>query len=224
MAALNGASACRRVSTANRRTRRSGTACSPCGCPGRRRRGKMFAASRSMAKPPDTAARAVRPAMVANDNRPGRPGWSGTSGSIPDDARAVVEPVPRPATSGRRLRDRWRVRFVPRWGPSIDPLTGWSGGGDPLASVELRFASRTSAEACCRRMGIPFESRGAPPDPPRAAAPRPSGEATPLCCWPTGPHPLCCGHYPVAGRYAAQNDDGARYAFRRTAASLTGSR
>ncbi|WP_188236633.1 NADH dehydrogenase ubiquinone Fe-S protein 4 [Sphingopyxis sp. LK2115] len=131
-----------------------------------------------------------------------------TIGLIPDDVRAIVEPVPRRAssTSGRRFRDRWRVRFVPRWAPSIDPLTGWTGGGDPLATVELQFASRRSAELYCRRAGIPFESRGVPPARSRAAK-LPPGDAMALCCWPTGPHPRCCGRYPVAGRFAARKDD-----------------
>nr|WP_120218748.1 NADH dehydrogenase ubiquinone Fe-S protein 4 [Sphingopyxis sp. FD7] len=143
-----------------------------------------------MARPPEAVARTIGP--------------------IPDDVRAIVEPVPWLASSGsgRRFRDRWRVRFAPRWAPSIDPLTGWTGGGDPLATVELHFASRRSAEAYCRRAGIPFKSRGAPPSLPRAAK-LPPDDAMPLCCWPTGPHPRCCGRYPVALRFAARKDDDA---------------
>lgn len=160
-----------------------------------------------MARRPDAVWAAPR-ATVANDNPSVR---SATIGTIPAGARAVVEPVPTATAAGRRRRDRWRVRFVPRWAPSIDPLTGWTGGGDPLATIELRFASQTAAEAYCRRSGIAFESRGAPPDPSRAAR-LPSGNAPPLCCWPTGPHPLCCGRYPVAGRRVAQNDEEGRRA------------
>lgn len=131
-------------------------------------------------------------------------------GALPDDAVAIVEPVPpSPVTSGRAHRDRWRVRFVPRWGPSADPLTGWTGGGDPLGTIELRFANREVAEAYCRRAGISFECRFAPTGPPRVPM-LPPVATTPLCCWPSGPHALCCGRYPVQEQCAAENDAGTR--------------
>jgi hypothetical protein len=131
-------------------------------------------------------------------------------GAVPGDAVAIVEPVPpSPVTSGRAHRDRWRVRFAPRWGPSADPLTGWTGGGDPLGTIELHFANREVAEAYCRRAGISFECRCAPPEPPRVPM-FPRVATTPLCCWPSGPHALCCGRYPLLEQSAAENDDGTR--------------
>lgn len=167
----------------------------------------MFAVSRSMARRPDGAARDIRPGPVANDNGAER---HAVFGALPEDARAIVEPVPpSPVTSGRAHRGRWRVRFVPRWGPSINPLTGWTGGGDPLATIELRFVDRKSAEAYCRRTGIPFESCGAPQTSPRVPM-LPPVDAKPPCCWPTGPHALCCGQYPILAQCAAENDDDAR--------------
>lgn len=148
------------------------------------------------------------PGPIANDDQAERPG---AVGAIPDDAQAIVEPIPRPATSGRAPRRRWRIRFMPRWGPSIDPLTGWTGGGDPLGTIELRFVDRKSAEAYCRRAGIAFETRGAASTP--HCTPRlPPVEAKPLCCWPTGPHPLCCGRYPVLTQCRAENDTETRRA------------
>jgi len=131
-------------------------------------------------------------------------------GAVPDGAVAIVEPVPpSPVTSGRAHRDRWRVRFAPRWGPSADPLTGWTGGGDPQGTIELRFANREVAEAYCRRAGISFECRFAPPGPPRVPM-LPPVTTAPLCCWPSGPHALCCGRYPVLEQCAAENDAGTR--------------
>jgi hypothetical protein len=160
-----------------------------------------------MARRPDGAARDIHPGPAANDNPlPRRAAF----GALPDDAVAIVEPVPPgPVTSGRAHRNRWRVRFAPRWRPSADPLTGWTGGGDPLGTIELRFATRASAEAYCRRAGIAFERRSSPPERPRAPTLLPV-EGPTLCCWPTGPHLLCCGRYPVPEQCAAENDGDAR--------------
>ena len=48
------------------------------------------------------------------------------------------------------------VRFEPRCLPFVEPLTGWSGGRDPLAHVELRFHDRDAAERYCRSTGLVF--------------------------------------------------------------------
>ena len=48
--------------------------------------------------------------------------------------------------AGRAREGTWRLRFAERWRPRIDPLTGWTGGGDPLAQIELRFPDREAAE------------------------------------------------------------------------------
>lgn len=137
------------------------------------------------------------PAVAANDNQP--PAAHRMS-ALPPDARAIIESLPVGINqAGRAHASRWRLRFAPRWRPEPDPLTGWTGGGDPLTQVELRFASRSAAERYCRSEGIPFEIRGLAG---LRRAPTPSliGEAPPrLCCSPTGPHALCCGNYPVQG-------------------------
>jgi hypothetical protein len=117
---------------------------------------------------------------------------------LPTDAWAIIEPVPLGVNqSGRAHAGLWRLRFAPRWVPRADPLTGWTGGGDPLGQIELRFVNRDSAELYCRRANIPFEIRGTS-DVRRPAMPCLSGEAPPrLCRSPTGPHALCCGDYPI---------------------------
>lgn len=155
----------------------------------------MSAASRSMARRPDDLARDFGSGPPANDNHTG----PSASSALPPDARAVIEPVPRATNQGGLGgRGQWRVRFAPRWRPVADPLTGWTGGGDPLETIELRFLDAETAASYCQRQGLDFSLHGAPgrqhPLPSRLLA-----EPTPaLCCWPTGPHARCCGRYPAA--------------------------
>lgn len=151
----------------------------------------MFAGFPSMERRPDRSARDFGPGPSANDNA------LVASSALPLDARAIVEPVPT-ATNQRAQARRggWRVRFQPRWGPSADPLTGWTGGGDPLDTIELRFPDRLSAEAYCRRRGLAFTSHGKS-IPPIPSAPSPTSVPG-ICCWPTGPHQLCYGQYRLA--------------------------
>lgn len=115
----------------------------------------MFAGFPSMERRHDRSARDFSPGPSANDN-------ALVAGSaLPLDARAIVEPVPIATNQGGRAgHGRWRVRFQPRWGPSADPLTGWTGGGDPLDTIQLRFPDRLSAEAYCRRQGLAFRCHG----------------------------------------------------------------
>lgn len=84
--------------------------------------------------------------------------------ALPPDARAIVEPMPVSTNQGGRARrGQWRVRFAPRMPPFVDPLTGWTGGCDPLAQIELHFADRASAERYCRREHLRFTVQGAAP-------------------------------------------------------------
>jgi hypothetical protein len=122
--------------------------------------------------------------------------------ALPSDAAAVVEPVPIATNqSGRARAGEWRLWFKPRQPPTVDPLTGWTGGSDPLANLTLRFPTREAAEGFCRRQGLWFEVRSAPATrSPLAPALAENGEMPfpAMCCWPTGPHAMCCGDYPVA--------------------------
>jgi hypothetical protein len=87
-------------------------------------------------------------ASTANDNR--RTGPSHAS-ALPPNAVAIIEPVPVAVNqAGRAVTGAWRLRFAERWRPRVDPLTGWTGGGDPLAQIELRFPDREAAERYCR--------------------------------------------------------------------------
>ena len=86
--------------------------------------------------------------------------WKRHFSACPDDAVAVIEPAPVATNQGPRSpRSRWRLYFRPRLKPFGDPLTGWTGGADPLAHVTLSFASPEAAETFCSRQGIPSDSR-----------------------------------------------------------------
>ena len=153
----------------------------------------MFAEFPSMGRRHDRSARDSGPGPSANDNGPT------LSSALPRDARAIVEPLPVATNQGSRVASgKWRVRFQPRRGPSADALTGWTGGGDPLETIELRFPDRQSAEGYCRRQGVPFTCREEPKGR-RSSAPLPVANAPPvICCLPTGPHTLGCGLYGFA--------------------------
>lgn len=139
--------------------------------------------------PPDHA----RPtAPAANDNGRRTVVWN--QSALPADARAVIRPVERnPISSGRAGTDRWLLEFERRTPPFVDPLTGWTGGSDPLAHLSLNFPSRSAAIAYCERNGLRFEVRERPPAKRHLRAYRlAQDEPLLFCCLPTGPHAFCC--------------------------------
>lgn len=156
-----------------------------------------------MAAPADGRARTFESGPSANDNQ--AVALAGAT-SFPLGAKAIIEPLALATSGGRRRQNRWRVRFAPRWGPVADPLMGWIGGGDPLATIELRFPDRASAERYCQTQGLIFECRSVPsPGQIRSGIPDVVGPV--LCCWPTGPHALCCGNFPCASTAANEEVD-----------------
>ena len=130
----------------------------------------------------------------------GGPSAARLSSALPDDARAVIEREPRSVTqSAPADRRGWRLRFYPRRPLGIDPLTGWTTGADPLAHLGLRFPDLASAIRYAERHDLPYEVRDAASSRSQPGA-RPGHQrqdAVQLCCWPTGPHALCCGNYPL---------------------------
>lgn len=156
-----------------------------------------------MAAPAEGRARTFESGPSATDNH--AVAVAGAT-SFPHGANAIIEPLALTTNGGRRRQNRWRVRFAPRWGPVADPLIGWTGGGDALATIELRFPDRASAERYCQRQGLIFECRTArSPGQIRPAIPDALGPE--LSCWPTGPHALCCGNFPCASAAANEDDD-----------------
>jgi hypothetical protein len=105
---------------------------------------------------------------AANDNEESKASsaldeaWRRHATALPADAFAIIEPDPLGSGFGGRAREgRWRLRFRERYRQFADPLTGWTGGCDPLAHLTLDFPSRATAEGYCLRQGLPFEVRQA---------------------------------------------------------------
>ncbi len=132
----------------------------------------MSGAFRSTRKQPDPSARGVSPGPdrdghvprqpTANDNRAAHPAWGST---FPPDAYAIIEPIRLLGDRvPRKQRDQWRLRFEPRAPAFADPLTGWTGGSDPLVHVGLRFPNAEAAVGYCMRQGLPYMVRAWPGD------------------------------------------------------------
>ncbi|WP_415640344.1 NADH dehydrogenase ubiquinone Fe-S protein 4 [Sphingomonas paucimobilis] len=90
--------------------------------------------------------------------------WLRYLSSLPEDARAVIEPLPTATNQGGRARkNQWRLRFQQRKKPFVDWLMGWTGGEDPLVHIDLRFPSREAAIRYCERLDLPYEVHEPPP-------------------------------------------------------------
>jgi hypothetical protein len=148
------------------------------------------------------------------------PSVARVSSAIPEDARAIIEREARPVNQSGRARDRgWRLRFDRRVPNGVDPLTGWTTGADPLAHVSLRFPDPASAIRYAERHDLPYEIREEAPERRRVGGCQGFEGQVPvqLCCWPTGPHALCCGNY----RFASGGWDGTARAAKLGTAALT---
>lgn len=111
----------------------------------------MFVGSRSMGRRRDETVRDFGPGPIANDNQ----ALPCPASALPRDAQAMIEPLPGAVSQGGKARaGQWRVRFLPRWAPVAEPLMGWTGGGDPLEQIELRFSDQQAAVDYCHRQGL----------------------------------------------------------------------
>jgi hypothetical protein len=88
-----------------------------------------------------------------NDNDDERPA------ALPRRRVVIFKPAKSAMTSGAR-RKPWLLEFEPQSGPFIEPLMGWTGKSDPLAHMQLGFASREAAIAYAERQGLEYEVRG----------------------------------------------------------------
>lgn len=87
--------------------------------------------------------------------------------------RAIIyKPAKSAMTSGRARTKRWLLEFAPQSAPFIEPLMGWTGSTDPLASVRLCFPTREAAIAYAERQGLDYDVRGAEMSRRADAAPR----------------------------------------------------
>jgi hypothetical protein len=92
--------------------------------------------------------------------------------------KALIRRQRRPAeTSGRARDGTWILTFARGTPPAIDPLTGWTGGRDPLATdVRLTFPTRAQAIAYAERQGLDYDAE---PDPAEVSRRDPVGAARP---------------------------------------------
>lgn len=94
--------------------------------------------------------RALAEATSAAERRP-------PAGPAPAPVPAPAVRIHRPARSvtqsGHGRSREWVIEFEPQSAPRIDPLTGWTGSGDTLQHVRLRFPDRARAVAFAERQG-----------------------------------------------------------------------
>ena len=125
-------------------------------------RARLARVSRRQLRPrPLIAHEEVRSGRNSQDDR----SWPRYLSALPEDARAVLEPLPTATNQGGRARKgQWRLSFPQRKKPFVDWLMGWTGGEDPLVQVDLRFPTREAAERYCERLNLPYDVH----EPPRA--------------------------------------------------------
>jgi hypothetical protein len=122
-----------------------------------------------------------------NDNTEERPN------ARPQHRVIIFKPAKSTITSGRARRKQWLLEFEPQSAPFIEPLMGWTGSTDPLASMQLGFSSRDAAIAYAERQGLEYEVREPalrPGAPERRADHQPNPLAAPLMPVGSGVTPL----------------------------------
>lgn len=76
---------------------------------------------------------------------------------FPHDAVArIYKPSRAVTTSGMARTKGWRLVFERRTAPFIEPLMGYTGGGDTLTQVELAFPTPESAIRYAERQGLTY--------------------------------------------------------------------
>jgi hypothetical protein len=73
------------------------------------------------------------------------PVFFATLPNLSNRTAVIYKPSRSVITSGSRRTKQWVLRFERCEPPYIEPLMGWTGGGDPMAQVEIRFDSLASA-------------------------------------------------------------------------------
>jgi hypothetical protein len=82
--------------------------------------------------------------------------------AFPPGTRVLIRRRERAVNQiGRARQDEWLLRFDPQSRLFVDPLTGWTGGSDPLRHVELGFATLEQAIRYAERHALPYRIDGA---------------------------------------------------------------
>lgn len=80
-----------------------------------------------------------------------------TPSLFPRDAVArIFRPERSAMTSGKARTKGWRLTFERRSATYVEPLMGWTGDDDPLATVELSFPTLKSAIRYAERQRLPY--------------------------------------------------------------------
>lgn len=82
-------------------------------------------------------------------------------------AARIIPPSRSVMTSARGKTRPWRLIFERRTPPFIEPLMGYTGGGDTLTQVQLDFPTREAAIAFAERQKLDFVVQNSPPERPR---------------------------------------------------------
>ncbi|MCR8725667.1 ETC complex I subunit [Frigidibacter sp. ROC022] len=84
-----------------------------------------------------------------------RPDWDS---SLPDGAVARIWKPPKSAmTSGRAHMKAWKMSFPRRTGSRLEPMMGWTGGGDAIQQMVLSFPTLEAAVRHAKRLGVAYE-------------------------------------------------------------------
>ena len=71
-------------------------------------------------------------------------------------AARIYKPSKDAMSSGLARTKLWLLEFDEAKALEIEPLMGWTTGGDPMRQVRLSFDSREEAVAYAEREGIPY--------------------------------------------------------------------
>jgi hypothetical protein len=81
--------------------------------------------------------------------------------AFPPGTSVLIQRRERPVNQiGRARQDEWLLRFDPQSRLFVDPLTGWTGGSDPLRHAELGFAALEQAIRYAERHALPYRIDG----------------------------------------------------------------
>jgi len=69
----------------------------------------------------------------------------------------IYRPTKTAMQSGLANTRDWILEFVPPQGQQPDPLMGWSGHGDTIEQLRLRFPTQEEAVTYARRRGLDYE-------------------------------------------------------------------
>lgn len=69
----------------------------------------------------------------------------------------IYRPAKTAMQSGVAKTKDWVLEFAPEKPQSVDPLMGWTGGGETRRQVRLTFPTREAAEDYARRHGLAYQ-------------------------------------------------------------------